>query len=310
MADIKINGATPSGFYYGGTAASAVYYGSIKVWEAAVNYNPLNLPAQTFRFQFSNTSYNPTSQSSNWKYSQVWTRVSSNPNVWDCYVPSYYGNTVYFYNSFSSASSGYAFNGYSGTIQLLGANTEDCTGMNSVFSGVTQLTSVALFDTTACTELKNLFDGCTGLTSVPAYPTQSCQYFNSMFNRCSSLVSVPQMNFGSALQLDSFAYNCTNLTTLPNFNIPNCTSINQIAYNCGNLQAVPTFTVGSVTNSKNAFMMCYKVESGALNLYNALNAQSAVPSNHAYTFYQCGKNTVTGAAELAQIPSSWGGTGA
>jgi len=33
MADIKINGATPSAFYYGGTAASAVYYGSVKVWE-------------------------------------------------------------------------------------------------------------------------------------------------------------------------------------------------------------------------------------------------------------------------------------
>lgn len=35
MADIKINGATPSGFYYGGTAASAVYYGSTKLWESA-----------------------------------------------------------------------------------------------------------------------------------------------------------------------------------------------------------------------------------------------------------------------------------
>ena len=35
MADIKINGATPSAFYYGGTAASAVYYGSTKLWEAA-----------------------------------------------------------------------------------------------------------------------------------------------------------------------------------------------------------------------------------------------------------------------------------
>lgn len=35
MADIKINGATPSAFYYGGTAASAVYYGSTKLWESA-----------------------------------------------------------------------------------------------------------------------------------------------------------------------------------------------------------------------------------------------------------------------------------
>ena len=34
MADIKINGVTPSGFYYGATAASAVYYGATKLWEA------------------------------------------------------------------------------------------------------------------------------------------------------------------------------------------------------------------------------------------------------------------------------------
>ena len=34
MADIKINGATPSAFYDGSTAATAVYYGSTKLWEA------------------------------------------------------------------------------------------------------------------------------------------------------------------------------------------------------------------------------------------------------------------------------------
>lgn len=40
MADLKINGVTPSGVYYGSTAASAVYYGSVKVWSSA--------PPQTF----------------------------------------------------------------------------------------------------------------------------------------------------------------------------------------------------------------------------------------------------------------------
>lgn len=33
MADLKINGVTPSGVYYGSTAASAVYYGATKLWE-------------------------------------------------------------------------------------------------------------------------------------------------------------------------------------------------------------------------------------------------------------------------------------
>lgn len=35
MADIKINGVTPSAFYYGDTAATAVYYGSTQLWSAA-----------------------------------------------------------------------------------------------------------------------------------------------------------------------------------------------------------------------------------------------------------------------------------
>jgi hypothetical protein len=33
-------------------------------------------------------------------------------------------------------------------------------------------------------------------------------------------------------------------------------------------------------------------------------------TDHTYTFAWCGRDTITGAAELAQIPSSWGGTGA
>lgn len=47
MADIKINGATPSGFYYGGTAAEAVYYGSTKLWEAGVVIGGKTYPTVT-----------------------------------------------------------------------------------------------------------------------------------------------------------------------------------------------------------------------------------------------------------------------
>lgn len=48
MADIKINGATPSGFYYGGTAASAVYYGSTKLWEAASPQTTVVIGGKTY----------------------------------------------------------------------------------------------------------------------------------------------------------------------------------------------------------------------------------------------------------------------
>jgi len=47
------------------------------------------------------------------------------------------------------------------------------------------------------------------------------------------------------------------------------------------------------------------VESGALALYQQASTQATPPAYHHYTFYRCGRDTTTGAAELAQIPSSW-----
>jgi len=53
------------------------------------------------------------------------------------------------------------------------------------------------------------------------------------------------------------------------------------------------------------FYNCYKVESGALALYQQASTQATPPSSHSGTFSNCGRDTVTGAAELAQIPSNW-----
>jgi hypothetical protein len=53
------------------------------------------------------------------------------------------------------------------------------------------------------------------------------------------------------------------------------------------------------------FYGCTAVESGALALYNQMAGQATPPGNHARCFYNCGANTTTGAAELAQIPSDW-----
>jgi len=57
------------------------------------------------------------------------------------------------------------------------------------------------------------------------------------------------------------------------------------------------------------FRNCYAVESGALALYRQASTQANPPTYHTNTFKDCGKDTVTGAAELASIPASWGGLG-
>ena len=72
---------------------------------------------------------------------------------------------------------------------------------------------------------------------------------------------------------------------------------------CKNLKSVPLFNTPGIYQATNMFAGCYKVESGALAMYNQLAAQA--PADHDYCFYACGRNTASGAAELAQIPSDW-----
>jgi hypothetical protein len=55
------------------------------------------------------------------------------------------------------------------------------------------------------------------------------------------------------------------------------------------------------------FAFCHNVETGALSLYQQMSTQTNPPNNHEGTFVECGSNTQTGSAELAQIPTSWGG---
>lgn len=211
MADLKINGATPSGFYYGSTAATAVYYGSTKLWEATPS-----LSAGTIRCKFS-TGYTPAMGDSQ-------TLVDASENIWDIYKSG---------NSWSSL-----FYSISALVSVIAANTTGVTKMSNTFDGCSNLTTVQLFDTSSVTAMSAMFKGCSGLTSVPLFDTSSA------------------------------------------------------------------------TNMSNMFQNCTMVQSGALALYNQASTQTTPPTNHTNTFYNCGRDTVTGAAELSQIPASWGGTGA
>lgn len=65
---------------------------------------------------------------------------------------------------------------------------------------------------------------------------------------------------------------------------------------------------GSVISCTHAFDGAKRVPSGALSLYNSLSSQSTLPTIYSSCFTNCGRSTTTGAAELAQIPTTWGGT--
>lgn len=86
-------------------------------------------------------------------------------------------------------------------------------------------------------------------------------------------------------RLISMFEGCTSLITLPDLDY----------------SQVPEIHVNDISE---LYYGCVNVESGILREYNKLS--TLFPnSNPGHPFYNCGSNTTTGAAELAQIPSNW-----
>lgn len=195
-------------------------------------------------------------------------QVSSSPNIWDLT----YENSSWLrllYNQFE-------------LLEVIGANTTGVNSMSNMFNRCLALTKVPLFDTSLVENMSTMFYGC-ALVTVPLFDTSSAINMASMFSDCAGLTSVPLFNTSSVTNMSSMFRNCTSLTTIPLFN------------------------TSSVTRMTNMFYGCINVQSGALALYQQASNQATV-SEHTNTFTNCGRDTVTGAAELAQIPTSWGGT--
>jgi surface protein len=103
-------------------------------------------------------------------------------------------------------------------------------------------------------------------------------------------------------------YYCTSLTSVPLFDTSNVTKMYQMFENCNKLTTIPLFDTSNVTDMDWMFVNCVNVQSGALALYQQASTQTNPPANHTLTFSNCGRDTQTGSAELAQIPQDWGGT--
>lgn len=128
-----------------------------------------------------------------------------------------------------------------------------------------------------------MYSGCTNLLSVNADFSLNpdwCYEFRNMFQDCSSLTTVKIKLPPTVAVADNMFSNCTSLRKVP-------------------------YIDSTFTEVNGMFDGCVNVESGALAMYNHLSSQATPPTNHIGTFYNCGSNTVSGAAELALIPSDW-----
>lgn len=99
---------------------------------------------------------------------------------------------------------------------------------------------------------------------------------------------------------------CTGLQSIAQWPTSNVTGWDRTFRDCIKLQSIPAFDMSSTISMHQSFRNCFRVENGALNIYNQVKDQ--VEDHGLNVFTDCGLLSTTGRAELAQIPTSWGGT--
>lgn len=128
----------------------------------------------------------------------------------------------------------------------------------------------------------------------------------NMFRSCSALTRIGKIDLSNVTTTNFMCSDCNNLRSFPNLRMDSLSAANGMFYNCRGLQKVPD--LGQLPNIyivQSMFGNCRNVETGTLAMYNILSARITTASNYRLCFTSCGADTVTGQAELAQIPSGW-----
>lgn len=261
-------------------------------------YNPLNLPPYTMRFKFLHDNDDPTTQT--WKSGVTWTRVSSSPNIWDC---TYQNNdwTQLFEEKFNYVS----WETWNGDVEILGANINGVTDLGYLFISCQGIKAIGLFDTYTVNIFNGMLAACTlSNVDIPLFNTVNATHMNGMFSG-SSVTEVPLFNTSNVRYMSAMFSSCSLIESVPLFDTANVLNMSAMFQGCTKLKSIPLFNTSSVTHMGNMCNGCLNVESGALALYKQASTQTNPPLYHYETFRNCGRDTVTGSAELAQIPSDW-----
>lgn len=187
-------------------------------------------------------------------------------------------------------------------------DTSSVTSMYGTFASCWELQTVPLFDTSNVTTMHGMFDACSKLTSVPLFDTSNVTDMAFMFDRCSVLQSIPLFDTSKVTDFELTFAN-TDIRSWPNIDFSHGQNFRATFQECYNLPNIGVTSLPAATNVISMFYECYNVGSGQYALYQSL---SQIPNIQysVHTFQYCGRDTPYGPLELAQIPSSWGGTGA
>lgn len=271
--------------------------------------NSSGLQSYTIRVQYPE-GFDPSTADSYHMYSEAmrdeftrrgtWTQVSTSPNIWDRRIASASWKWLFAYD--------YAL------MAVIDANSTGVTDMSYLFynSGIryemqriAPILSMCNFDTSSVTKAYGMFQSTSISGYLPKFDLRNVTDFG-MFCWGSTDILGVSINISAATSMFAAFGECRGLLNLELTGYPrNLTNIALLCNGCVKLKHVPNFnTVQSVTNAYSAFQQCYLVESGAYSLYSKLKVLNPVPT-HTNTFLSCGRDTVTGAAELEQIPSGW-----
>lgn len=295
-----------------------------------------SMAANTLLFRFSDTSYDPSSLTT--LTDATWTQVSSEPNVWLWDASSVQATdwSSAFVKKWTTSTN---------QVELIDAGVltrplilgQDTNPWNGIFAGNSYLVSVCPLRIPNATNCSRLFNRClrlsgnvvircpsattitdmfggnnntsnTAMTSATIITSSSLVTANQAFRGCTALQSFSISNTESVQNFGYLCTGCQSLQTVPLFDTSSVTTMTSMFSYCTSLTSVPLFNTSKVTHMSLMFSNCRSVQSGALALYQQASTQIAPPGNHSNCFWNCGADTVSGQAELAQIPTSWGGT--
>ena len=126
----------------------------------------------------------------------------------------------------------------------------------------------------------NMFSNMTSLQSIPLFNTSNVISMQYMFSKCNKLKSVPLFNTSNVLDMSYMFEECHSLITIPLFDTSSVTTMHRMFFDCFNLNAIPVLNVGNVTTMVYMFYTCKLLESVEFNTIST-------PIDMSYMFYNC-----------------------
>ena len=194
-------------------------------------------------------------------------------------------------------------------LEVIDMKAPGITDMYEMFKNCSKLTTVHVLDTTSCTKsIGYMFCGCSSLTTLPAIKISGDPY--GLFQNCSSLSVIPELDTTEMSGSCYYMFMNTAITEVPNLNMAKVTYASSMFYGCSSLTDISRIASMDFNQSylyvTSMFYNCKNVSAGILSAYRKLSSLPAVQSTDS-AFKYCGIETVNGAAELRQVPNSWGG---